>query len=86
MIPPKTKPAFLDRDAYQTRRLHDAIRAMPVAGTVLLLIPLMWGASTRSSDALVYVFLAWLVLIIASAFISRLLPEPLAEDDEQGPL
>ncbi|PRY78988.1 hypothetical protein CLV80_103319 [Yoonia maritima] len=75
-IGPKSK-IFLEQAGYRQRRLRDAVRMLPVLGIVLLSIPLLWpqdsGEMSYSSGALVYVFGVWVLLIVLSAFLSRMM-------------
>lgn len=69
MRPPK-RPLFLARAPYRRRRLRDAARLLPVAGTLLLLLPLLWtpegAVSLRGADV-VYFFAVWAGLIVLAA-------------------
>ena len=80
MTPPTNKAVFLERKTYRRRRMHDAARALPVLGTVLLLLPLLWtvsdGPATSNADATLYVFAVWSLLIVLSAGVSRALRPP----------
>ncbi len=74
MINPTQKPVFVARDTYRQRRMRDLARAVPLIGTVLLLIPLLWNNGqdqAQSSAAFVYVFVVWILLILLAAAISR---------------
>jgi len=75
MSPQSNKTVFLEKKTYRRRRMHDAARAMPVLGIVLLLMPLLWsvddGPATTNADATLYVFVVWSVLIILAALVSR---------------
>jgi len=81
---PKSK-IFLEQAGYRQRRLRDAVRLLPVLGIVLLSIPLLWPDEdpemTYSSGALVYIFAVWVLLILLSAFMSRMMR---ADSDEPG--
>ncbi len=69
-------PVFLGRDSYRQRRVRDASRMLPVLGAVLLLLPLFWERGpdgARNSDALIYVFGVWAMLILLAFWLSRLL-------------
>ena len=69
-------PVFLGRSSYRQRRLRDAARMLPVAGMVLWLIPLFWDRGvegTRNSQALLYIFAVWIVLIVLAAVLARVL-------------
>lgn len=71
----KPKPSvFLQRRAYHKRRMRDFARALPIFGVVLWGIPLFWqqGAEgAANSNALVYIFAVWILLIALAAAISR---------------
>ncbi|MGR3637060.1 MAG: hypothetical protein ACU0BK_14200 [Shimia sp.] len=73
----RPKLLFLERQSYRRRRLIDLIRMCPVIGGILWAVPLLWrtdGAEQIStSDAVVYVFLVWLGLVLMSAFLARAL-------------
>jgi hypothetical protein len=72
-----TPPVFLERNTYRRRRITDAARLLPILGIGLFLIPLLWPASgnadltepVRTSGAITYIFIAWGVLIVASALL-----------------
>lgn len=63
---------FLERRSYRRRRLMDASKLLPVLGSVLFLIPLMWlisadaESSVPASTAYVYVFAVWAFLIVVN--------------------
>ena len=82
MKKPSGQTLFLEKAPYRRRRLRDAARMLPLLGCVLFGIPLMWSQSDAApfsnADALIYVFGAWIVLILLSALISyalRVRPE-----------
>lgn len=68
---------FLERRAYHKRRMRDLARAVPVFGVILWCIPLLWRQSvdvtegSSNSDAVVYIFAVWILLIILAAGISK---------------
>jgi len=70
----KKPPLFLERDSYRYRRAVDAARLLPVLGVLLWLIPAFWSQatapSTPLSQAMLYIFLVWLLLIGLCAFVS----------------
>ena len=78
--------ALLERKRVRRRRLRDAARALPVFGTLLLLLgPLVW---TRDAEGAVptvgvflYVFFVWAALIAAAALMS----EPLRRSEDPPP-
>lgn len=66
-------PVFLERSSYRRRRMMDALRLLPVVGVFLWMVPLFWPtvsdgpdapAAMAMSDAIAYVFVVWLMLII----------------------
>lgn len=77
MSPQSKQTVFLEKKTYRRRRMHDAARALPVLGVILLMLPLMWsiddGTTTSNADAMLYVFAVWCLLIILSAVVSRAL-------------
>lgn len=66
-------PIFLERERYRMRRLMDAARLAPVLAAFLFLLPLMWAASeeVRTASVLVYLFAAWALLTVVTAYLSR---------------
>lgn len=76
-------PVFLQKASYRQRRVRDAARLVPLLGAVLLTMPLTWQSDRTNASALVYIFGAWLALIMLSALLSSLLrPDvPPAEQD-----
>ena len=74
-----TEPLFLARATYRRRRLMDAAKLMPYAGTLLFLLPGLWGGAVGTVSGIVYVFVGWAVLIVVAAVIARRLS---GSDDE----
>ena len=72
MKPPRA-PLFLERDTYRRSRLMDAARILPVAGFVLILLPVLWtqGGHMGTAGEALYLFALWLGLVIAAALLSR---------------
>lgn len=70
----KKTPLFLERDSYRYRRAVDAARLLPVLGVLLWLIPAFWSQATASStplsQAMLYIFVVWLILIGLCALVS----------------
>ncbi|WP_147110974.1 hypothetical protein [Tateyamaria sp. syn59] len=67
---------FLEKRSYRRRRLKDALRLLPVVGVLLWMVPVLWpsGAShpadptpVAMSSAITYVFVVWVLLILAAA-------------------
>ena len=71
------RPLFLHRDTYRRRRIMDAARLLPLFGTALLLLPMLWADDHSTGLGAVYLFLAWAGLIAAAALLARKLSEPL---------
>lgn len=74
MTGPAKGAVFLQRRAYHKRRMRDLARGLPVFGAVLWGIPLVWRqgeAGVSNSNAVVYIFVVWVVLIGLAAVISR---------------
>lgn len=75
---PATSPAvFLEHQSYRRRRLMDVARLLPLLGVLLFAVPLLWPGPESSaagggsgvvamSDAMIYIFGVWAVLIAAS--------------------
>ena len=72
---PSREPIFLARETYRRRRLIDAIRLLPVVGLLVFLAPLVGGAGYLRATAAsgLFVFAAWLILIVATWVLARLL-------------
>jgi len=77
---------FLARPGYRRRRLIEAIRLLPYVGLLLFLFPLLWPETEtsvqKSSHGAIYLFVAWMVLIVAAFLGSRALNR---FDDEDRP-
>ncbi|MBT8474352.1 MAG: hypothetical protein HKO95_06835 [Rhodobacteraceae bacterium] len=81
------EPMFLARETYRRRRLMDAARILPFLGAFLFLIPLLMGTEAGTSISKIYLFLAWLVLILLAFVVSRRLAANVdltAEEGEDG--
>lgn len=78
---PRT-PLFVERESYRRRRVMDAARILPVAGLVLVLLPVLWTQSGKLGTAgeSIYLFALWLVLIVAAAVLSRPLRNAIRRD------
>ena len=72
-----TPPVFLQRASYRQRRIRDAAKLVPFLGIILLAMPLAWpsgaGEDAIDSAGLLYVFGAWVVLILLTALLSSLM-------------
>ncbi len=80
---------FLERQTYRRRRLIDWIRMLPIIGLILWLVPLLWpvdgSGQVSTSDAVVYLFAVWFVLVVIKAISSTALARARrAEDAERG--
>ena len=60
-------------DAYRRRRLGEVGRILPVLGAVFFIAPTFWavGATMPTARVFVYIFVAWFVLILGAALLSR---------------
>ena len=78
-------PVFLARETYRRRRLADAARLMPVLGSVLFVLPLLWRDDEASTaTGLIYIFSVWVLLIVLAAILSRRLNRDEAQEAEEG--
>ncbi len=80
---------FLERQSYRRRRLIDTIRMLPVIGAVLWAVPLLWRQSEDSgtvltSDAIIYIFLVWLLSVVGGGWLAHSLKRSNAEEQERG--
>ncbi len=80
-------PLFVAKRTYRSRRMADAARFLPILGTGLFLLPLLWKKSssddapmTGTVEVMLYVFLVWVFLIGAAAILSYRIPR----SDETG--
>ena len=76
-LAPVPRPLFLHRDTYRRRRIMDAARLLPLFGTALMLLPMLWADDHSTGLGAVYLFLAWAGLIATAALLARKLSEPL---------
>jgi hypothetical protein len=75
-MPATRQPLFLARASYRKRRLRDGARVLPIFGSVLFLLPLMWPAVPQMVLAhWAYVFALWVALIGLAAVLARGLGE-----------
>ena len=71
-MPATRQPLFLARASYRKRRLRDGARVLPIFGTVLVLLPLMWPAVPQMVMVhWAYVFVLWVALIGLAAILAR---------------
>lgn len=88
MKTPQRQPLFLARQTYRRRRLMDAARMLPVAGILLLLLPMLWtprpGAPRLTAGDGIYLFVIWAVLILAARLLAPRLDSPKPGDDGAG--
>jgi hypothetical protein len=70
-MPAPRQPLFLARESYRKRRLRDGARVLPIFGTVLLMLPLMWPAQPQMVlSHWIFVFVLWLALIALAAILA----------------
>lgn len=86
---PEPRPLFLRPASYRRRRRRDAARLLPFVGAFLFLLPILWAPqNTFRRDTApdgIYLFIAWGVLVILAALISRSLATPHDGDDGEDP-
>lgn len=84
---------FLEHRSYRRRRLIDAVRLLPVAGAVLILAPALLADPDRGGGLAwrgLYFFGVWIVLIMGTVILNRLLsrhddgPDPETRGDRAG--
>lgn len=93
----KPPALFVQRRTYRRRRLADGARILPLLGTVLFMIPLLWqGGALPADDAAIvrdgartawvmtYLFLVWIGLAALSGVLSRYLAPEAGEDGDDG--
>lgn len=89
MARPPNPVTFLARDSYRQRRLRDVAWVLPVAGAVLVSVPLLWPRTGddlhQTSQALTYLFSVWFGLILFAAGLARLVgaDRPAAPPDDK---
>lgn len=96
---PQSRPMFLERQGYRQRRLIDAARLLPVLGVILLAVPLLWpeadtsstglgegspGDGLPTSRAIIYIFVTWAGLALASGLLVRALSAEAVERLDGG--
>jgi hypothetical protein len=83
-LPPPPAPLFVARQAYRQRRLADAARFVPIVGIVLFLLPILWeparSAEPDTERGAIWLFTAWMVLIVAAFGLSL----PLSRSDRDS--
>jgi len=65
-----TSPEELAQTANRHRQRSDAAKLIPFVAGVLILIPVLWASGSKTSSALMYIFLVWLLLIILNGALS----------------
>lgn len=78
------QPIFLERESYKRRRLGDAAKLLPVVGTVLFLLPMLWAGRGSTAGGLVFLFIVWAVLILVMAVLSRRLADTEPKPDGEA--
>ena len=79
------EPMFLARQTYRRRRLMDAARLLPFIGAFAFAVPVLWNEGAETSSGVIYLFVAWMVLILLAAWLSQKLDlDPDDEDEERN--
>lgn len=76
---------FLERQTYRRRRLGDAARLVPILGLILFLLPILWADSARTAGGMLYLFSAWVLLIVLIGVLSARLTRPVADTTTGAP-
>lgn len=88
----RARTRFLQRRSYRHRRIADAARLLPIAGLILLLLPLLrlgqGGAEgvARTSQVGLYIFAVWILLMAVAFGLSRGLQNPKDRTTDPQPL
>ena len=62
---------YLERRRYRTRRVIEALKVLPVLGLVLIGVPLLCTEGVKTSEAMIYFFSVWMVLVLAAIWLAR---------------
>lgn len=78
---------YLERSSYRRRRARDAARLLPLLALVLFFIPGLWQASSKgngvsTTDALIFLFSVWMIVIVIAAFLARYLKAPVVKEGD----
>ncbi len=95
--PKRGKRVFLEPQTYRRRRLMDGARILPALGLLLWTVPVLWPTGTGPdirpvmlSNAMLYIFLVWLGLILIALGIwikaRGVLEDEVEPQDEPFPL
>jgi len=79
---------FLDRVGYRQRRIRDAARVLPIVAVALMVLPLMWPRNepeqSLTSSSIIYLFSLWIVLVVLTFILSKVLRFADTEMDNQA--
>lgn len=82
---------FLEDKSYRRRRIMDAARLLPFAGSVLFLLPVLRDPANtpekETAGGMVYLFVIWFILIVLAMWLSASLRKSTDEEaqtDESG--
>ncbi|MCA8882605.1 MAG: hypothetical protein KDA50_02440 [Rhodobacteraceae bacterium] len=75
-MPEAPSDLYLARQTYRRRRIRDGSRLLPVFGTFLFMLPLLWengsdGGAMTLAQKTIYLFLVWFLLAGAAAVLAR---------------
>ena len=83
------KSRFLERNGYRQRRLRDVARMLPIVGGIFWTIPLLWSENetngVSNATALIYIFGIWIIVIVLTAIISKLLKPGAVPEETEAP-
>lgn len=77
---PSERTIFLERQTYRRRRLIDAARLLPVFGMLIFAFPVLWARDSGTASGVLYLFGAWLVLIVFAFVLARRLRQSEGDD------
>ncbi len=88
MTEPSDRSVSLEKESFSRRRLVDAARLLPALSCILLAIP---GHFIVTTNALLFIFTVWALLILLAATLSRSLSRSdvggrVADLDGSGPV
>jgi hypothetical protein len=78
----RERPLFLARRSYRRRRMMDAARILPLAGGLLVFVPLIWNPQPGTAATGLYLFWIWMALICAAFALARGLGPALEAEEE----
>ncbi len=70
----KPKPIYLERRSYRLRRLSEGLLFLQFLTFALWILPFLWQSSdTRGLNTILWIFGVWMIAIVVSLVINRIL-------------